>query len=345
MYITDRLNRQTIMIVSDVLRGLIVLNFIFINHADQLWLLYLIAFLQAAVGTLFGPARGALMAGILPKESLLAANSLNQTSTLILYQTGYAMAGVLLSLTEAFWLIFAVDAFTFFWSVAMVSRLVDLPRLEPPKARGKPSVIFGQLLEGLKLIVHNPILLGTVLALTVTLLGLGAIEVITLRLLTQELHVEATWLGPVFLAQALATILSSGFVLRLAHRLEPTRIITIGLFLLSLVVFMNAIVASLWQLFLVIFIAGLIIAPINASLPTIVQTRVANELRGRVGASFGTITSVAILLSLTLAGTLSDFIGVRQVFPTGWSGSADGGPDSGSLVLQARVQVFVKDMA
>ena len=44
----DRLDRKKIMIVSDLLRGLLVLGFTLVSSRDQLWLLYLIGFLSGA---------------------------------------------------------------------------------------------------------------------------------------------------------------------------------------------------------------------------------------------------------------------------------------------------------
>jgi MFS family permease len=58
----DRLDRKRIMIISDLLRGVMVLGFIPVASPDTLWLLYLIAFVQASVGAFFTPARTAFMA-------------------------------------------------------------------------------------------------------------------------------------------------------------------------------------------------------------------------------------------------------------------------------------------
>jgi hypothetical protein len=57
----DRLNRKAVMIGSDLIRGVVVLGFIAVQRADQLWLIFGLAALQAAVGTFFTPARSALL--------------------------------------------------------------------------------------------------------------------------------------------------------------------------------------------------------------------------------------------------------------------------------------------
>lgn len=54
----DRWDRRKVMIASDIARGVLVLGFVFVGSAERVWLLYLVAFLQAAVGTFFNPAKG-----------------------------------------------------------------------------------------------------------------------------------------------------------------------------------------------------------------------------------------------------------------------------------------------
>jgi len=70
----DRLDRRRVMLAADALRVLIVLGFIVVRSADQVWVLYLLGFLEATVGTFFTPARMALVPTIVPKDGLLAAN-------------------------------------------------------------------------------------------------------------------------------------------------------------------------------------------------------------------------------------------------------------------------------
>src|SRR5215203_5208227 len=63
----DRLDRKMIMVVSDLLRGALVLGFVgvtLLGSAEYLWIMYVIGFMQATVGTLFTPARSALIPNI-----------------------------------------------------------------------------------------------------------------------------------------------------------------------------------------------------------------------------------------------------------------------------------------
>ena len=79
----DRIDRRRIMLASDALRAVVVLGFVFVRSADGLWLLYLLAFVQATVGTFFTPARGAVIPRVVPRAGLLSANSLAQATRVV----------------------------------------------------------------------------------------------------------------------------------------------------------------------------------------------------------------------------------------------------------------------
>ncbi len=57
--VADRFSRQKIMIVTDILRAVVVLGFLFVRSADQLWLVYVLTVLQLALSTFFEPAKTA----------------------------------------------------------------------------------------------------------------------------------------------------------------------------------------------------------------------------------------------------------------------------------------------
>lgn len=52
----DRWDRKRILLVSDFVRGILVLGFLLVDSVDRLWLLYILAFVQACVGTIDNPA-------------------------------------------------------------------------------------------------------------------------------------------------------------------------------------------------------------------------------------------------------------------------------------------------
>lgn len=308
----DRFDRKRIMLASDALRALLVLGFVLVD-ASHLWILYLLGFLQATVGTFFTPARGALLAQLLPLEALLAANSLTQTSRILAGLLGAGAAGVLVGVLGVYWPAFVTNAATFLLSFLLVS-LVRVPRGLARAARTEASSVLEALLEGLRLIGRSRILLGTLTGAAVMMLGLGAVNVLFIPLLTKDLRVPPTLFGLVQLAETGGMILAGSLVVALAARLKPTQMVSLGMVVLGLGVGLIALVGTLWQVLALLFLIGLMVAPVQAGVSTLVQTTVDDQARGRVGAALSAVIGSANLVSMAFAGVLAAAIGVREVF-------------------------------
>ena len=59
--IADRFDRRKILIASDLLRALVVLNFLFIRSEQDVWLLYVVTIVQLSISAFFEPTRAALI--------------------------------------------------------------------------------------------------------------------------------------------------------------------------------------------------------------------------------------------------------------------------------------------
>jgi MFS family permease len=313
----DRLDRRRIMLVSDTFRGVLVLGFIATATLANLPFLYVLAFVQAAIGTFFSPARGALIPRVVPAEGLLAANSMSQVSRIIANLVGTGLAGVALGVTGQVWPSFAIDALTFFASVAIVygvNREIGKP---DPAVAGTHGSIGSSVGDGLRAIGHSRVLLATVVGLAIAMLGLGAVNVLFVPFLVNELHETPVWAGPLEAAQTLSMILAGGLVAVLASRLRASTIITISMFGVALVVGLFAVVPNVLGLFVLLFAVGWFMTPLQAASTTLLQTSTPDAIRGRVLAAFQACMSTTTIVSTAAAGIAANVIGVRAVVGIG----------------------------
>jgi DHA3 family macrolide efflux protein-like MFS transporter len=146
------------------------------------------------------------------------------------------------------------------------------------------------------------------------MLGLGAVNILFIPLLTNDLKVPTTLFGLVQAAQTAGMILAGGLVAMLATRLRPTYMVSVGLMGMGLMVGLIAVVGQLWHVLVLLFFIGLLGAPVQAGIGTLVQTSVDDHSRGRVGAALGAVIGSANLVSMAFAGVLAGLIGVREVF-------------------------------
>jgi DHA3 family macrolide efflux protein-like MFS transporter len=310
----DRMERKRIMIVSDILRGIMVLGLVLVTSEELLWLIYLITFIQAAIGVFFNPARTAYVALIVPKEGLLSANSLSQTSRIIAGVAGTAAAGGLIGALDLYWPVFGVDSLTFFISAIFITRILTKSRIRETEISKGGGAVFKQLKEGLRVIFSSRLLTGTVVAMGVTMLGLGAVNILLVPFVVNDLQIAETWFAALEGSQTFSMVLSGALVAALASRFKPTHIASIGLGLLGVSVGLIASVTGVWGLMLVFFLVGWFLTPIQASLVTLIQTEVTDEVRGRASAALNTMSQTSNVTSMAVAGAMADWIGVRQVF-------------------------------
>jgi MFS family permease len=312
----DRWNRKQVMIVSDGLRAVLTLGFIVAATSEQLWLIYLLAFCHATVGAFFAPARSAVIPRVVPKEGLLAANSLSQMSVVFFRVLGTAVAGILVGTLDTFTTAFIIDAATFVISALIISQLIVKTQTETTVANTPVTVshIFTQLREGVGLIAQSRTLIGVMMAGGVAMLGIGALNVLLAPMVVNDLGFPETWFGAIEAAQVAAMILSGAFVTLLAAKFKPTSLVSSGLFLTGLIVLPMAFVSRIWQLFPILFILGLLATPLNAGVATLVQTAVSNEILGRVSSALNAVIQTASLISMFFAGALAALVGVRNVF-------------------------------
>lgn len=313
----DRWDRRRVMLAADLLRAVIVLGFVIAAVSGQLLALYALAFVEASVAAFFSPARSALVPRIVPPDGLMAANSLNQLTRVIATVTGGAAAGILVGATDVSWPAFVVDAATFVVSFALVLRVArDAGRVHSGASTAGGDVI-GELRSGIALVLRSRILLGTMIGAGVTMLGVGAINVLFVPFLVRDLALPVTWLGFVDGAQTAAMVLAAGTVAMLAARARPTTLVVLSLLGVGIAIGLVGAVQSVWQVAVLLFVAGWFVTPLEASLLTIVQIGSTDAYRGRVSSTLHSVMAAANVTSMGLAGVFGDLVGVRPVFAIG----------------------------
>jgi len=311
----DRWNRRTVMLAADAIRAVIVLLFAIAATAGTVPLLYVLGFVQSSVSTFFRPARGALLPRIVPAGGLPAANSLAQASQVLGSVIGAGIAGLIFSAFGSGAAGFAIDALTFVVSLAFISRIpAALGRIRAPEHVDERPNVRRSLGEGVAIVRGSRALTGSLIGAAVSMLGLGAVNVLFVPLLVNDLRVDPAWMAGVEFAQTAAMILAAGVVALLARRFAPTTIITVGLAGIGVLIGLMSGVTAVWQVIVILFAVGWLVTPLQAMLQTIVQTASTDATRGRVVSILQASMSTASVASMAIGGVLGDLIGIRAVY-------------------------------
>ena len=311
----DRWDRRRIMLAADLLRAGIVLAFAFVQTAALLPLFYVLGFTQASIATFFRPARGAMLPHIVPAGGLPAANSLAQASQVIGNVIGAGLAGLIFGVFGSGIVGFAIDSATFVLSFLLISRISrSAGRIDRAPGDHQGQRVGASVLEGLRIVRGSRVLSGIVLAIGVTMLGLGAVNVLFVPLIIKDLAVSPTWMAGIDAAQTVGMLGAAALVTTLARRLAPTTIITLGLVGIGVCIGLVSGVSAVWQVMLILLAVGLFVTPLQAMVQTLVQTSTGDATRGRVVSVVQASMSTASVVSMAIGGVLGDIIGIREVF-------------------------------
>ncbi|HEY7564927.1 MAG TPA: MFS transporter [Acidimicrobiia bacterium] len=309
----DRWDRRRVMIASDLIRAALVLAFITIGTASQMWLLYLIAFAQATVGTFDNPARAAVLPQVAGQERLLGANSFFQSSGIVAGVLGTGAAGLIAGLTGTLAPLFVLDALTYTISSLLVVRLGIRGRAEPTMATAERG-LWRELRAGLRLVVSSPSLRTVMIGAGVVMLGLGAVNVLLVPFIIEDLAVPETWFGALEAAQVTSMVLAGAVVALAARRIRAGLLLPLGLVGIGMVVATMSLATGIWHMIALLFAVGWFVTPTQAAVSTLIQSEVPQDSLGRVSSSLGTVTTTASVVSMALAGVTAELLGVRTVF-------------------------------
>ncbi len=308
----DRLDRKLVMIVSDVIRGLAVLALLFIQRADQVYILYIVSLVMATAGVFFNPARNAVIPNIVSGEVLLTANALMQANHIISVILGASIAGLVIG-----WLgpasAFVFDFFTFAFS-AMAIATMTIPPVNSSPGKTNGRVIWNQLVEGLLFIRYSSPLLHAIITTAVATLGFGAIVVLGIVYLDEVLGIGAEGLGFLYAVQGLGVVIGGAMIGHFASRVRTNLIVGGCMVILGLAIIAFAVVPSYPLVLVAVAIIGLSIVAARAALVTLTQVLVPNEKRGRVESAVTMVIGASTSASMALSGLFGDLVGVQAVF-------------------------------
>jgi DHA3 family macrolide efflux protein-like MFS transporter len=308
----DRFDRKVTMIASDIARGLAILALFTVHTADRIVIFFIVGFVMGTVGVFFNPARNAALPNIVGEELLLPANALTQTSQVMATVFGPALAGLFIGwFSPAFAFVF--DSLTFFASAAAIATMsVPCPNAKTEKASAR--VLWDQLREGLAFIKGHKTILNVLITAAVAMLGLGAITVLAVRFLDEELGIGPTGLGFLNSVQGIGMVAGGVLVGNFAAHLRANRIVGGGMIVLGLALASLSVAPNFTLVLIAAFVIGLCMVSARTVLATMTQALVPDEKRGRVESALNTLITVATMTSMGLAGLLGDPLGVRLVF-------------------------------
>jgi len=309
--VADRFSRRTIMIVSDLLRAVVVLGFLLVRRADQLWIVYVLTVFQLGLSTFFEPAKTAAIPSIVEDRELVAANAISSVTWSAMLTIGAAIGGII---TDAFGtnVAFILDAATYLLSAALITSIRVPKRAKRPRQKLSLGRILGitETVDGIRYVKDRPRVLAYLLVKPAWGLGGGILTLLAVfgERIFPVGKGAAGGIGVLFAARGIGTAIGPIVARRIAGEGERRMQVTIGIAFLIGGVFYIAF-GSATGLAFALIVLGL--AHCGGSIlwvfsTVMLQRSVVDNFRGRVFAAEMALVTLTMAASNYATGELLD---------------------------------------
>jgi dTMP kinase len=320
-YVADRLDRRSVLIWGDYLRGALFLT---IPLVGELWWIFVVTVLVEAISLVWGPAKDATVPNLVPRHRLEAANQISLATT---YGSALPAAAIFagLTLVDKFYrhlfewfgsgpidLALYFNAMSFVVSGLVIARLRHIPR--GPADVTTDGNAFRVILDGWKYVVTTPLVRGLVVGI-IGAFAAGGVVIGLARTFVADLGGGDPGYGVLFGTVFAGLGLGMWRGPRLLQGLSRRRLFGISLTLTGLLLFPIALVQQLEIVTALSLVLGFFAGVGWITGNTLLGLEVPDEVRGRTFAFVGSMIRLTLALVLAVAPLLAGVIGTHHFGP------------------------------
>jgi MFS transporter, DHA3 family, macrolide efflux protein len=319
----DRMNRKNIMVISDLLRGALVLSIPLFIRFNQILPVYLVIFILFSISRFFIPSKMAIIPELVPKDKLLAANALQDTTHMIGNVVGLVVAGIIVNIACIGAIGgFYIDSATFFFSATLIGMMAqrefaahvkeDLEVTAHAIENSLRKSVFREIKEGMGYLAGHSNMRFVVYVFFLLMAGIGAISCVIIVFIQDAFGTSTRDLG--FLGMFLAGGLLLGAVLygKFGQKVPRKRAVemsfaAMGLCVIAFVFFMNR-YPNLMLGGILAALIGASASPIMSAVNTLTHETIPEETRGRIFSSLEAVIHLAFLVFMFIAAYAAKYI-------------------------------------
>jgi predicted MFS family arabinose efflux permease len=304
----DRVDRKRTLIVTDLIRGAAVLAIPFLRPALPFWTVYGVVAVLYLANLFFLPARLAIVAEIVSRESLIKANSILSVGATLATIIGFGAGGVLASL--AGWrLSLYIDSVTYFASAGALTFITarGMPQESEPAARIPHSRILREALGEIRkaAALQAGILAPSLLAVA------GAAAYVLGVAIVESSSPEGTMHVGFLVGLAGAGMAAGCYVTGKAfHGISRARLAVTGTALAIASLAVIGLVDRLIPMGIAVAVAGFVAGPVFVSSETSIQEETPHRRQATVFAVRDMVMKIAIVVAAWLAAAAGARLGL-----------------------------------
>ncbi|HZR54209.1 MAG TPA: dTMP kinase [Streptosporangiaceae bacterium] len=314
--LADRMDRRTMMVAGDVIRGVLFLSIPLFPHLT--WI-YIAKFLAGVTTQFWAPAMSATVPNLVPPDKLERANQLSMLTT---YGTAPLAAGLFSVLalvseglsrvtplfhTSNVYLALFFNAASYFVSALTVLALRQIPKRHASEKISAPSTAKS-IWEGWRFIRQTPVVRGLVIGMVGAFAAAGVVVGLGYQYITQTLKGGSAGWGLVFAAIFIGMALGLLFGTRLLGTFSRRRLFGVAIAAAAIPLALIGLVPNLVMVTLFVVILGALSGVAYSTGFTIVGLEVDDDTRGRVFAFFQSGIQVILFAVIAVVPFVSALI-------------------------------------
>ncbi len=312
----DRWDRKRTMVVVNLLQAALMLVLLLVGSAEWLWLVYLVALLESALGQFFAPAENSLLPSLVGEERLLQANALNSLNDNLARVVGPSLGGALFGFF-GLQAVVLVDSASFLVAGVLIS-LISSPAASRgadigptgDEAAGSLARVWREWIAGLGLVRANRVLRAVFIVMGVSLLADSILTALLVPFVNSVAEGGAQALGAILTVRGVAGLIGGVVIGWVGKRAGPARILGWSLILLGALFLVEVNFPYIPLILMVTLLNGPPVIGWLTGQQTLLQAGTDDEYRGRVFGAYGTTNALMLLAGTGLGSFLGDIVGV-----------------------------------
>ncbi len=308
----DRHRKKKIMVISNIIRGLLILLLPILPK--EFAILLFIIFVISIVSQAFTPAEQSAIPLVVKSENLLTANALFTTTQMASLIVGFAIGEPILTAVKNISKDGSQEILvaSLYFIAAISGQLVRMDETLDMSRHDRRINPWNELKIGFEYLRSNKIVLNAMVQLAVLFSTIAALPILSIKL-TEEVGLEPKQFGFLVAAMGIGLVLGAGVLGHWGNRIQQKSLPLIGFIGMSIVLAIFTFVNNLWIGLLCAGILGFGASLIAVPMQTLIQEKTPESMRGKVFGFQNNAVNIAVAIPLIITGPLTDRFGLQPV--------------------------------
>ncbi len=329
----DRWSKKTVLVATNLLRGILVLGIPFLLWLTQDWqavaglpvgfgILLGLSFLISTLTQFFAPAEQAAIPLVVERQHLLSANSLYTTTMMALVVVGFAVGEPLLAIADTITSFIGVGEgigkeLVVGGSYALAGFILLLLSTgeKLPHTEQEPPHVWQDLRDGVRYLKQNHRVRNALIQLIILFSIFAALAVLAVRLAEIIPGLKSSQFGFLLAAGGVGIAAGATLLGQFGQRFSHAQLSLCGSFgVAASLGCLSVFTQQLWLVLMLIALLGGFASLVAIPMQTTIQRDTPSDMRGKVFGLQNNVINIALSLPLALAGLAETLIGLQAVF-------------------------------